>query len=222
MKRYGHGAVDIGKIEETIGYTFSDKALLLRCFTHSSAAEENNERLEFLGDAVLEFCISERLYRETGDDEGTMTDKRQNLVSDGNLRAAVKGAGLDKYLVYEGRECNLGAKPIASLFEAILAGVYLDGGMDEAKKFVARFLPTGTDAANYKGLLQELAQSRGEKPPRPTTVRAGGTDNEPLFRSQFTLFGQTAQACGKNKKEAEQRAAEILYKTLTEEKKSES
>ncbi|MBP5242419.1 MAG: ribonuclease III family protein, partial [Clostridia bacterium] len=163
---------DFFEIEEIIGYAFQDKTLLKRCFTLSSASDVNNERLEFLGDALLEAYVSGALYRYSNFDEGTMTKLRQNVVSDDNLRQAVEGMGLEKYLVYTGKRENLGRKPIASLFEALTAGIYLDGGMQAAGQFIAAKLLARHKGVcgksvqemtevNHKGVLQEYLQGRG-------------------------------------------------------------
>ena len=134
------------RLEKEIGYTFRDKALLKTAFVHSTYANahggEDNERLEFLGDAVLELIVSERLYRmeERGRtaSEGEMTEMRQRLVSGSALAAAARRLGLGEYLRFEGGASNVGEMTISSLFEALVAAIYLDpdGGYPAAERFV--------------------------------------------------------------------------------------
>lgn len=195
----------ISDIERIIGYTFRNKSLLKRCFIHSSYTNEhkdveNNERLEFLGDAVLELIFSEKLYRE-GDDEGTMTDKRQRCVSDVALSAAVKKLGLDKYLI-RGRSSYVGKKAVPSLFEAIAAGIYLDGGYDEAKKFVLSNVEY-RGGMNYVGKLQELMQSMGKPLPVYECINKSGEDNSPVFTMRVSADGTSCSADGDRQKRRE-------------------
>ncbi len=134
--------------EQKIGYSFKNKNLLRQCFTHASYSHEHknqnsNERLEFFGDAILEYCISEYLYEKYPDcDEGKLTKLRQNLVSGKPLAEAIKKCGLDEFILYgEGEKKNLSGNHAAAcenLFEAIVAGIYTDegGGLEAAKKFI--------------------------------------------------------------------------------------
>ena len=125
------------EIEGKIGYTFRDKGLLKTCFTHTSYAHEHgcesNERLEFLGDALLGFLVAEALYARGGA-EGEMTSLRIRLVSAKPLAEAVRADGLDKYLLLSGAAA--GERVVSSLFEALVAGIWLDGGIDPARTFV--------------------------------------------------------------------------------------
>lgn len=134
--------------ERKIGYSFKDKNLLRQCFTHASYSHEHknepsNERLEFFGDAILEYCISEYLYAKYPDcDEGKLTKYRQDLVSGKPLAEAIKKSGLDEFILYgEGERKNFSGNHAAAcenLFEAIVAGIYTDegGGLEAAKKFI--------------------------------------------------------------------------------------
>lgn len=213
----------VRQVEEIIGYSFRDKALLRRCFTLSSASEKNNERLEFLGDAVIEFCVSDELYRRMESDEGDMTELRKKFVSNDVLRATVERLGLEKYLLYAGRRENVGKKPIASLFEALAAGIYLDGGMPAAKAFIQeklirheaeKIFGGGRKDANYKGMLQEYLQGAGVPRAEYTLLEKTGPDHRPLFRVKASAQGLTGTGEGGSKTEAEQAAAKEILERL--------
>lgn len=203
----------VGEIEKIIGYSFADKSLLRRCFTLSSAsAERNNERLEFLGDALIEAFVSGFLYLETNDSEGAMTKRRQEIVSNGELKKATERLGLHRYLLYSGTTCNVGVKPIASLFEAVTAGIYLDGGYIPAKRFVSENLLFGRDSeeVNYKGALQERLQKSGFPLAKYILSEKSGADHHPTFTVTVRSVLGEAVARGASIKAAEQAAAKLL------------
>lgn len=137
----------IHECEQKIGYSFKDKNLLRQCFTHASYAHEHknqysNERLEFFGDAILEYCVSEYLYvKYPSEDEGELTRLRQNLVSAQPLSDAIKRSGLDEFILYGNGELNNKKNDhfaaCENLFEAIVAGLYIDGGIEAAKSFIS-------------------------------------------------------------------------------------
>lgn len=212
---------EIAAIGRKIGYVFKDKALLETCFTHASYANAhgtaNNERLEFLGDAVLGFLAAEALFEGTEQDEGRMTELRQKMVSEKPLRAVVESAGLDRYLLCGGKDVA-GGKAVSSLFEALTAGIYLDGGMEEARRFVQRSLfPYVRQAAaerNDKGDLQEFLQARGEARAVYTVIAQEGAPHMPRFRVEASAMGKRAQGEGKSKAEAEKAAARSLLEKL--------
>lgn len=212
------GSEEIAEIERRIGYVFKDKALLTACFTHASYAHRHgtadNERLEFLGDAVLGFLAAEALYRYTDKDEGYMTARRQQLVSEAPLRAAVERAGLAQYLRAEGSGGS--GKAVSSLFEAIVAGLYLDGGMDAARAFVARDLLSQAPAAghNHKGELQEWLQARGAAKAEYVLAGQSGSQHAPRFLVRAFAMGESAEGEGGSKAEAEKRAAAALLAKL--------
>lgn len=199
--------------EEAIGYSFKNRALLKTCFTHTSYTnlfgEENNERLEFLGDAVLGLAVTEMLYGARKDDEGRLTEIRKQYVSKPALEKAESKAGLMRFLRYSGGEENLKGKTASNLFEAVTAGVYLDGGMEEARKFLKRYL-SEIETENYKTLLQELVQERTKSTP-DYSVRESGK-----FICRVRALGFEASGEGESKKAAETNAARNLYKILTE------
>lgn len=198
--------------EKTIGYTFRDRELLKTCFTHTSFANigggGHNERLEFLGDAVLELCVSEELYRRSGGDEGKLTELRKQYVSRSALECAEKRAGLMRFLRYSGGLGNVSGKTASNLFEAVVAGIYLDGGMGEVKAFLNRFLAE-TQTENYKSLLQELVQKHPNSFPEYKVREKSGK-----FYCTVSALGESAQGEGESKKAAETAAAQTLYHKL--------
>lgn len=131
---------NVSRIEQKIGYVFKDKKLFKVCFSHSSYTNEhggeNNERLEFLGDALLGAFVAVFLFQTTRDNEGKMTEKRKALVAAAPLKTAIERMGLQKFILAGGDGQNVGEKAISSLFEAIVAGIYVDGGADAAKNFI--------------------------------------------------------------------------------------
>lgn len=210
------------EVEKKIGYVFKDETLLIRAFTHSTYAHEHggedNERLEFLGDSVLQLVVSENLYALADKpNEGEMTARRQKLVSGEALKGAVLRAGLQKYLIYCGKGAeNLGEKTVSSIFESVIAAIYLDGGNEgykNAKKFAEKFLDFSL-FANYKGDLQEYLQGRGESAPTYTVLKKTGTDNRPEFSVRASASGKCAEGFGGSKKAAEREAAKRLLAIL--------
>lgn len=203
--------------EQTIGYSFRNKELLKRCFTHKSYANvtgtEHNERLEFLGDAVLELAVTERLYSENGGDEGTLTALRKKYVSKNALTAAAERAGIMRFLRFSGGEHNVGGKTSSNLFEAVVGGIYLDGGMEPAKAFIFRYV-SELDLEDYKTVLQEYVQERVKATPvyRVYELPQGG------FECTVSALGRSAKGRGAGKQTAETHAARELFRMLTEEK----
>lgn len=206
---------DLIRAEEAVGYTFRDKSLLKTCFTHKSYSNahggENNERLEFLGDAVLELCVTENLYRNSVANEGALTELRQRYVSQTALEGAAERAGLMRFLRYSGGESNVGGKTASNLFEAVIGGVYLDGGLEKVRSFLARYLEL-TETKNYKTLLQEFVQERTKKTPVYSSREEGGG-----YSCTVRALGREAVGTGDGKKAAETAAAEKLYQILTKE-----
>ena len=210
----------IKEIENKIGYTFRDKALLKEAFTHSTYANlhggRDNERMEYLGDAVLQLVVTEwQFARDTRADEGKMTTQRQKFVCEDALEKAVRALGLQKYLLVSGGKANVGKKTVSSLFETVIAAIYLDGGYEAAKGFIVKYvrLEEQSAPANYKGALQEFLQSKGETTPTYETVKSG-KDNAPIFVAKAGAMGETATGEGSSKKEAEQQAAKNLLDKL--------
>ena len=209
------------EIEKAIGYAFRDRTLLQEAFTHSTYANahggKDNERLEYLGDAVLQLVVTEWQYKDDESaDEGELTRERQKLVCGDALDDAVESLNLQKYLLIEGGRANIGKKTVSSIFEAVAAAIYLDGGYDQAKRFILRYavFKKSQSCQNPKGALQELLQAQGKALPIYTCQKSG-KDNAPIFRCQVTAQGKTAYGEGGSKKQAEQLAAESLLTQLS-------
>ena len=200
--------------EDTIGYSFRDKTLLKTCFTHKSYTnhfhEEHNERLEFLGDAVLGLAVTDMLYHENREDEGRLTELRKQFVSRSALERAEERARLMRFMRYFGGEENVRGKTASNLFEAVTAGIYLDGGMEEVKRFLKKYL-TEIETENYKTILQEYVQERTKKTPAYSTKEENGK-----FLCRVSALGCEAHGEGESKKAAETQAAKNLYTILIE------
>lgn len=213
---------ELKESEKRIGYTFRNKELLITAFAHSTYANvhggEDNERLEFLGDSVLQMVVSEALYFRKEKDralrEGEMTVLRQMMVRKEALLDAVERLGLKDFLLIEGGAANVGDKTVSSLFETVTAAIYLDSGYRAAKKFISDNLVFRVER-NFKGELQELLQKRGEHTPR-YVLEKEGKDNNPLFVCHATASGVQAEGSGKSKAAAEQAAAKKLLEILTD------
>ena len=206
---------ETAQIEQTLGYTFRDKELLARCFTHSSYANEHggesNERLEFLGDALLGAIVAERLYAQGGS-EGEMTAARIRLVAAQPLARAIRADGLQQYLRCIGK---VGEKSVSSLFEALVAGLFLDGGIEAARAFVLAKLPLVAEREpNYKGDLQEYLQGRALPRAVYTLLSLEGTPHAPRFTVRAEGGGACAQGTGSSVRAAEKQAAKNLLALL--------
>ena len=204
---------NIEQAEKAINYTFKDKNLLLRALTVASASEENNQLLEFFGDAILEFIVSEKIFSE-GEDEGELTVRRSGLVSDTALKKISEKLGLDKLLIRAEKDLN-NKKAIPSAYEAVIAAIYLDGGMEKAKNFVYSTLDFSHAHAvvNYKGKLQEILQGRGKPLPEYENTDIGNAQRH-RFVVKLTLFGQTFSGEADSIKQAEQLAAKNALEYL--------
>lgn len=214
----------IKEIEKKLGYTFQNKRLLIQAFTHSSYTHrhggKNNERLEYLGDSVLQMIITEWQYLRDGEaSEGKLTAERQKLVCKNALDSAVDGLQVWEHLISEGTEYNVRGKAKSSLFEAITASIYLDGGYEKAKKFVLEH--GNVDAkvlqGNPKGELKEYLEKLGLEP--RYEVEKLGKDNAPLFISTVYALGESAKGQGKTKREAEATSAHRLLWELKKKEK---
>ena len=204
-------------VMRALGYTFRDEALLRRALTHSSAGEEDNQRLEFLGDAVLQLIMSEQLFRAHPEDrEGALTHRRALLVCEAALSPIAKKLGLGEALIMDrGEELTGGReKPsvLCDTMEAVLAAVYLDGGMEAARGVVERCWPEEGEVSrplqDAKGALQEVLQKDGGDAPTYEITGQSGPPHAPVFRATVYRYGKAlAEGEGKTKKQAEQAAA---------------
>ena len=203
------------EIEGKLGYTFHDKGLLKQAFTHSSYAniwgDKDNERMEYLGDAVLQLVVTEWQYQNDKRAEGKLSSARQHFVRREALDSLIDGLGVYGYLLFSGSQENLGDKTKSDLFEAIVGAIYLDGGYLPARQFILAHgnLSSEEEVQNHKGALQEWLQERGETPPQYRSIKTG-KDHAPHFKCVVTAFGETAEGEGRTIKEAESYAASRL------------
>jgi ribonuclease-3 len=221
--------------ENQIGVRFRSIALLNLAFCHRSYANEsdinvdNNEKLEFLGDSVLGLVSSEYLFTTLSDQsEGEMAKIKSFVVSEASLSKIAKQIRVDNFiLIGRGEEYSGGRSKraiLADCLEAIIGAYYLDSGLKSAKDFVLNLLIPEVDAVrenrhekDYKTLLQEYAQKRFKTYPRYKTVKKRGPDHDRTFWIEvFINDRKFGPGIGKNKKEAEQKAAGMAYNSLTE------
>lgn len=199
-------------LEGRLGYTFKDKDLLKKALTLSSYDNEfNNERLECLGDALLTFIVAEKYYGENLS-EGGITEKKQEILSDEALRPVSVKLGLDKALI-RGKGDNVNKKAVPSAYEAVTAAIYLDGGLDEAKRFALSTLKPNPNAVNYIAEVQELLQSGGEELPEYVKITAG-TPQRPKHIVEVTVRGKVFKGEGTSFQEAKKLAAKQAYEYL--------
>lgn len=209
---------------KALGYEFRDPALLRRALTHPSMGKEDNQRLEFLGDAVLQYLMSDILYAEyTGEREGALTHYRALLVCEAALSQVAKKLGIGEALIMDkGEELTGGReKPsvLCDAMEAVLAAVYLDGGLEAARGIITRCWPSPEDVhrpmQDSKGALQELLQKDGGETPTYEIIGRSGPDHSPSFEASVSRYGkEIARGTGKTKKQAEQDAAINALKKL--------
>lgn len=214
-------------IEETIGYRFQNRDLLVEAFTHSTYANafggQDNERLEYLGDAVLQLVVTEWQFLNDGKaQEGALTKERQTLVCEDALYEAVEKLGVAQYLRVMGKADNIGRKTVSSIFETLVAAVYLDGGYESAKVFIYKHagLKQTSERKNPKSVLQEYLQGMGREVPKYVCQKTG-KDNAPTFVCEAVVDEFSAKGVGGSKKAAEQEAAEKLYQMLVKAERTE-
>ncbi len=213
-------------LEEKIGYQFRDTSLLMNALTHSSYANENralgavcNERLEFLGDSVLGMIVAEHLFTQCPDmPEGDMTRLRAELVCEYSLASVAQELELGKYLRLGRGEEHSGGRERRSIqadaVEAVIAAMYLDGGIEPALAFIRKYILVKMEAGrgdrmgDYKTELQELVQQRSGQTLCYELLSESGPDHNKVFASQVRLNGEAlGSGTGHTKKEAEQAAA---------------
>ena len=218
------GEFNTDAVESKIGYTFKNKTLLKNAFVHSSFANvqsiPDNERMEFLGDAILDFIVGEYLYNKYPKcSAGELTRLRAELVSADGLRPVVDKLGiLDDLLVYGTsiKIRNLSKKIEANLYEAVLCAIYFDGGIDAATKFVMKTLKKGLDNVlkqekkDYKTRVQEYCQQRHLPVEYHLEIKTG-PDNKPSFTYSLFVDGKpVSKGSGSSIKAAQQAAAQKL------------
>lgn len=231
---------ELDAFQVRLGYLFRNEQLLCLALTHPSLAHDqnkplpHNQRLEFLGDAVLGVILSRHLYETLpGADEGILTKSRAKLVNAGALAIHARALGLGPHLVLSRGEENMGGRErestLADGFEALVGAIFLDGGFEAAREFVLRQFaedfttlpaePAGIE--NPKGELQELLQSRSPNAPHYQMLSATGPDHDRQFECAVMHDGaELARGHGKSKKAAESEAALAALKKLREEVKA--
>jgi ribonuclease-3 len=218
-------------LQDELGYTFADSSLLVRCLTHVSydrqKGDGHNEVLEFLGDAVLDLAVSDLLMRCNPDkSEGDLSRMRAALVNSTVLAEKATRANLGALLrLGKGEERSGGReKPsiLAGTFEALLGGIYQDGGYEAARRLVERYFGadvTGKELGqqDYKTRLQEISQMLYHTPPIYRLVSQSGPDHEKQFVTEIAVGGKVlGSGAGRTKKQSEQEAAKIALMELQE------
>lgn len=213
------------ELEEKLGYRFKNPDYLKTALTHSSYANEHrsvgdsNERLEFLGDSILGVVVADYLFKHYPDlPEGDLTKKRAALVCEKACCGFSRQMNVGKYLLLSHGEQNSGGRTrssiLADAFESITAAIYLDGGMEESRKFVLRFVLPLLKASkpktfrDYKTALQEIVQKNPEESLEYVLIGESGPDHDKHFSVEVRLDNNViGKGGGRSKKEAEQQAA---------------
>ncbi len=226
---------DLSEFEDRIRYRFANRDLLTRALTHKSYSHEakstdvqHNETFEFLGDSVLGFVVGDMLFRHFPTlDEGALSKMKAYLVSATSLAGKAREYGMgDVILLGVGEEKSGGRKKdslLANLFEAMVAAIFLDGGIDPARRLIEETFANDLRAINeddllfhdYKTALQELAQGRGLPLPDYSVVGEVGPDHDKTFIVEVKIGGDSARGEGSSKKEAQQQAAKHALRDIT-------
>jgi len=227
---------DLAALQTRLGYNFRDENLLRLALTHPSVAHEqgtpveHNQRLEFLGDAVLQLVLTRELYEKfPAFDEGPLTKARAKLVNRRTLAVHGRELGLGANLILSrGEELHGGRErpsAMADTYEALVGAIFLDGGFEAAREFILREFGAAFGGLtvipvleNPKGELQELLQSRSSEAPEYHVVSSSGPDHDRIFECTVHHAGvELARGSGKSKKAAESEAALAALKKLREE-----
>ncbi len=214
---------DIEELEGNIGYVFDNKELCYNALTHSSYASENglsyennNERLEFLGDAVLELISSDAIFKEHPHiKEGQMTRMRAGLVCEKSLADCARDINLGKFLRLGNGEVNFGGcdkdSILSDAFEAVIGAIYIDGGIKQVSSFIERFVLCKEDqwsGNDHKTLLQETIQARGNNTIEYKLIKESGPDHNKSFEFACLIGGvEMGRGKERSKKKAQQKAA---------------
>jgi ribonuclease III len=227
-----NGPDSVGGLSRLVGHRFRDPDLLVRSLTHRSFEADGtrktaNERLEFLGDAVLDLVVTEALYRRRPEwSEGDLTQARSTIVNRDTLAERAKANGLGKHIFLGASEERSGGRKrdsiLADAFEAVIGAIYLDGGIKPASKFVLIQLASHIDRAladvpsqNFKSRLLEYVQARSGRSPKYELVNEEGPDHRKVFTMAVRVEGKiVGEGQGPNKKKAEQEAAREAIKKL--------
>lgn len=214
---------DPSDLERSIGYQFDNQKLLITALTHPSSIMNQggggNERMEFIGDAVIDLAVAGMLYQfHPEKDEGWLTQMRSRLVDEDCLASKARELGIGDYIILGKGEQKAGGKEkssiLAGAYEALIGAVFLDGGYDVCNTIIKRYfgeIETLTDDMNpkdYKSLLQERFQKDGMGLPKYEVTEASGPDHDRVFSVSVFVDGrQWGRGNGRSKKEAEQQAA---------------
>jgi ribonuclease-3 len=220
---------EIETIEQLLGHRFNDHELLARALTHASLVDsrlQSNERLEFLGDAVLGLVVCSDLYNSFCDQlEGEMTKIKSTVVSRKVCAEIAQGLGLDELLrLGKGmsKHASLPGSVLAAVFESLVGALYLDGGLEKAREFVLRVMRPRIEAAarsghqqNFKSVLQQSAQQTLGQTPQYLVLDEKGPDHAKCFEVAVEIGARRFSSCwGPSKKQAEQDAALLALKEL--------
>jgi len=219
---------EYSELEKRLKYTFQNSGLIIEALTHKSCKKPyNNERLEFLGDAVLDLIVGEFLFRKFPEsDEGVLSKIRASLVNESGYALLAKMIRLGEHIFLSAAEENNRGREKPSLlsnaFEAGIGAVYLEAGLENCRNIVVRLLneaypkiDLNTLCKDYKTALQELTQASYGVTPDYELIRSSGPDHRKEFEIAVLLNGETvAVASGRSKKAAQQKAAEIALKKL--------
>lgn len=224
----------ISDLQRSISYRFSSPELLEQSLIHKSYANENkvpshNERMEFLGDAVLNLVVSEYLMKTCPESpEGDLSRFRAAVVSEPALASIARSLGLGSYILLGRGEEQTGGRDkdslLADCLEALIASIYMDGSKEAAQAFIIRFFEetikktcASGGSFDYKTQLQELCQDRLKQLPEYRVVSESGPDHQKQFAVEVWIKGRlTGSGAGKSKKEAEQRAAKEALANLSQ------
>ncbi|MEW6681196.1 MAG: ribonuclease III [bacterium] len=204
----------LGEFQKNIGVSFSNIGLLKQALTHSSYNKENNERLCFLGDAVLNMIAADYLFEKYPEySEGLLTKIRSGIVNRKTLALWAKNIGLGKFIILSsGEEKGGGRKKtsiLAETIEALVGAIFIDSGIKKAEDFVMRYFSAQKEEEllDYKSALQELFQKRNGSIPIYTLIKKSGEEHKPIFNVLVSIGGIEERGRGKSRKEAEQEAA---------------
>ncbi|MDD5716914.1 MAG: ribonuclease III [Sulfuricurvum sp.] len=222
---------DLQTLQERLGYTFQNKELLIEALTHKSYKQPyNNERLEFLGDAVLDLIVGEYLYKKFRNfDEGKLSKMRASLVNEGGFTSLATHLKLGEHIYLSNAEENNSGRTKSSLlsnaFEAVMGAIYLETGLKKVQEITIGLLEhvhpdISLDSLfkDYKTSLQELTQAHYGTTPEYQLIAAHGPDHKKEFEVAVIIDGKRyASAQGKSKKQAQQEAAQIALEMLQKE-----
>ena len=220
---------DIGKLEKALGFTFKNRVLLIEAITHKSfsSSEDNNQRLEFLGDSILNTIISEYLFDEFGNhNEGKMTSMRASLVNENSLYELAKKIKLNEFIIMSEEEIlrkgNLRKAALSDTYEAVIGAIFLDQGYEETKNIVINLFIENLKNLNSvktfkdpKSELQESLQSMKFKPPKYITSIKSGPPHNPVFETKLFIGNKLINKSeGYKKSDSEKKVATDTLKML--------